>query len=101
MAPHVMLARGWERQLDQQRRALFYDEASTPLTPARYRAWLSEQAVSYVALPDAPLDYSAKGEAELLRGGAGLHTCARSGARRTGGCSRCSARRRWRRRPRC
>jgi MFS family permease len=69
MAPHVMLARGWERQLDQQDGPLFYDEASTPLTPARYRAWLSEQAVSYVALPDAPLDYSAKGEAKLLRGG--------------------------------
>jgi hypothetical protein len=67
MAPHVMLARGWERQLDQQDGPLFYDEASTPLTPARYRAWLSEEAVSYVALPDAPLDYSAKGEARLLR----------------------------------
>jgi hypothetical protein len=69
MAPHVMLARGWERQLDHKDGPLFYDEASTPLTPARYRAWLSEQAVSYVALPDAPLDYSAKGEAKLLRGG--------------------------------
>ena len=69
MAPHVMLARGWERQLDQQDGALFYDEASTPLAPARYRAWLDEEAVSYVALPDAPLDYSAKGEAKLLRGG--------------------------------
>ena len=68
MAPHAMLARGWERQLDQQDGALFYDEASTPLTPARYRAWLSEEAVSYVALPDAPLDYSAKGEARLLGG---------------------------------
>jgi len=69
MAPHVMLARGWERQLDQRDAALFYDEASTPLTPARYRAWLDEEAISYVALPDAPLDYSAKGEAKLLRGG--------------------------------
>jgi hypothetical protein len=67
MAPHVMLARGWERQLDQKDGPLFYDEASTPLTPTRYRAWLSEQAVSYVALADAPLDYSAKGEARLLR----------------------------------
>jgi hypothetical protein len=67
MAPHVMLARGWERQLDQKDASLFYDEASTSLTPARYRAWLSENAVSYVALPDAPLDYSAKGEARLLR----------------------------------
>jgi MFS family permease len=69
VAPHVMLARGWERQLDQDRNTLFYDESSTPLTPARYRAWLSEEAISYVALPDAPLDYSAKGEARLLRSG--------------------------------
>jgi hypothetical protein len=70
VAPEVMLARGWERQLDRLRNGLFY--ASAPVTPAHYRAWLSEQAVSYVALPDAPLDYSAKSEARLLRGvGAG------------------------------
>jgi hypothetical protein len=68
VAPHVMLARGWERQLDTNRDALFYDEAKTPLTAARYRRWLSNEAISYVALPDAPLDYSAKGEARLLRG---------------------------------
>src|ERR1700737_400557 len=30
LAPHVALARGWERQLDNGRDALFYDE-STPL----------------------------------------------------------------------
>jgi MFS family permease len=68
VAPHVMLARGWERQLDQDRNALFYDESTTPLTPVRYRAWLSEEAISYIALPDAPLDYSGEGEARLLRG---------------------------------
>lgn len=67
VAPQVMLARGWERQLDRQRNGLFY--ASTPVTAAGYRAWLSQQAVSYVALPDAPLDYSAKSEASLVRGG--------------------------------
>jgi MFS family permease len=67
MAPHVMLARGWERQLDQDRNALFYNEARTPLTSTRYRTWLSAEAVSYIALPDAPLDYSGEGEARLLR----------------------------------
>jgi hypothetical protein len=66
VAPHLMLARGWERQLDRYRNGLFY--ASAPVTTARYRSWLSEQAVSYVALPDAPLDYSARSEARLLRG---------------------------------
>lgn len=67
IAPHVMIARGWERQLDRYRDGLFYDE-SVPLTPARYRSWLSEQSVSYVALPDAPLDYSSTSEGRLLRG---------------------------------
>jgi hypothetical protein len=66
LAPHVMIARGWERQLDIYRNGLFYEE-STPLTAARYRAWLSQNAISYVALPeDAPLDYSAGAEARLL-----------------------------------
>ena len=66
-APAVMLARGWERQLDTLHNALFYDGAT--LTPARYRAWLLAQGVSYVALPDATPDYSAVAEARLLRGG--------------------------------
>jgi hypothetical protein len=60
-----MLARGWERQLDRRRDGLFYDEA-TPLDAARYRAWLYAQAVSYVALPDAKVDYSSESEARLL-----------------------------------
>ncbi len=68
VAPAVMIARGWERQLDTYRNAVFYDE-STPLSATRYRAWLTEQAVSYVALPDAQVDYSASAEAGLLRAG--------------------------------
>lgn len=67
VAERIMIARGWERQLDGYRNPLFY-EASRPLTAARYRAWLSEEAISYVALPDAPLDYSAESEGRLLRG---------------------------------
>jgi hypothetical protein len=66
-APAVMLARGWERQLDTLRNSLFYADEGARLTAARYRAWLRRQAVSYVALPDAALDYSAKHEAALLR----------------------------------
>ena len=104
LAGHVALARGWERQLDEGRNGIFYDER--PLTAARYRSWLTEQAISYVALPDAPLDYSAESEARLLLGGRGRGrrpirrlTCEKCGARRTGGCSRCWGRRRsWRRR---
>jgi hypothetical protein len=89
VADHVALARGWERQLDTERNALFY-EPSVPLTAARYRAWLSEQAISYVALADAPLDYSASAEARLLRGTtggdqhAGAHGETASGERAAG-----------------
>ncbi|WCB91670.1 hypothetical protein DSM104299_00343 [Baekduia alba] len=68
VAPTVPLARGWERQLDRKVNGLFYD--GRPLTPARYRAWLDENAVRYVALADAPVDYSAAEEAKLVRDGA-------------------------------
>lgn len=63
-APNTLLARGWERQLDRKRNPLFYRDG---LTHEQYADWLRESAVSYVALPDAPLDYSAAGEAELIR----------------------------------
>ena len=63
VAPHVALARGWERQLDRRYGELFYDGA---LDAARYRAWLDEHAVAYVAVPDVPLDYSAREEAKLV-----------------------------------
>jgi hypothetical protein len=76
LAPRVMIARGWERQLDRRRDAVFYDpstpldaDLSPPLTAARFHAWLTEQAVSYVALPDARLDYAAHTEARLIRSG--------------------------------
>jgi hypothetical protein len=32
-----------------------------------YRAWLANNAISYVALPDAELDYSARAEARVVR----------------------------------
>jgi hypothetical protein len=65
VAPTVPLARGWERQLDRKVNGLFYEDG--PLTPARYRRWLDDNAVSYVALADAPVDYSAAQEAALVR----------------------------------
>jgi len=69
LAPHVMIARGWERQLDTDRNAIFY-EGATRLTAARYGAWLAANAISYVALPlGARLDYSARAEARLFAGG--------------------------------
>jgi MFS family permease len=64
VAPHLPLARGWERQLDKKYNGLFY---TAKLDPARYRRWLDDNAVRYVALPDARLDGSAVQEAALLR----------------------------------
>jgi hypothetical protein len=66
VAPRFPLARGWERQLDVRYDRLFYDGA---LTPAGYYAWLHALAVGYVALPDAPLDYSSGREAALIERG--------------------------------
>jgi hypothetical protein len=66
VAIHVPIARGWERQLDVGRNSLFYDGT---LNSRTYRQWLEENAVRWVALPDAKLDYSAQQEARLVSGG--------------------------------
>jgi hypothetical protein len=66
LAPRVPLARGWERQTDIADNQLFYEPG---LTAARYRTWLHELAVRYVAVADAPADYSAWAELRLIRGG--------------------------------
>jgi hypothetical protein len=78
VADRVAIARGWERQLETDRDALFYAGSKQP-SAARYRAWLNEQAISYVALPDAQLDYSGRGEARVVRDAPGyLHEVWRS-----------------------
>ena len=60
------IARGWQRQLDIERNRLFYGGVLNDLT---YATWLSENGVRYVALPDAPLDSSARKEKELIERG--------------------------------
>ncbi len=66
LARRVSLARGWEKQLDER-----YDGVllSRGLTAAEYRRWLQQQAVAYVALPDAPLDPSSAREGRLVESG--------------------------------
>jgi hypothetical protein len=64
LAPVVQLARGWERQMDEKANPLFYDGVT--LTPASYHRWLRRNAVRWVALPEAPLDYSGVAEARLI-----------------------------------
>jgi hypothetical protein len=68
LARDYPLARGWHRQLDRKVNPLFYD-GDHPLTAERYERWLRDNAVRWVALPAAPLDFSAKSEEELLLGG--------------------------------
>jgi hypothetical protein len=62
----IYIARGWERQLDRKLNPLFYEET---LDAAEYRSWLDDLAVGFVAVPDAPLDYAAEGEARLIAAG--------------------------------
>src|SRR4029079_2169526 len=64
LASKFDMARGWLRQLDTTRQDLFYDEKN--LNQASYGNWLRTNAISYVALPDAPLDYSSVAERRLI-----------------------------------
>jgi hypothetical protein len=76
VATHFPLARGWERQLDIKDNAVFY---SHHLTAASYEGWLHENAVRFVAAPDAQLDYSAQAEMALIdKGLPYLHEVMRS-----------------------
>lgn len=67
VAPYLPLARGWERQLDRRLNPVFYEDE--PLTSLGLYVWLRDNAVRYVALPDAELDPSAEQEAALLEEG--------------------------------
>ncbi|THA98136.1 hypothetical protein E6R61_08740 [Streptomyces sp. LRa12] len=64
LAPHVNLARGWNRQLDVERGRLFYDGS---FSAATYREWLDRWAVGFVVVPLGRPDGPARAEAELVR----------------------------------
>ncbi|MEU4995012.1 hypothetical protein [Streptomyces sp. NPDC021622] len=66
LAPHVNMARGWNRQLDVERGRLFYDGS---FSAATYRAWLDKWAVGYVVLPSGKPDGFAEDEAALVESG--------------------------------
>ncbi|MER6587786.1 hypothetical protein ABT244_18885 [Micromonospora chalcea] len=71
----VPLARGWLRQADIDRNPLFFttvpgaDGTGIPLTPVTYRDWLADNAVQYVAVPDAEFSWVGRSEAELVETG--------------------------------
>jgi hypothetical protein len=62
---HIPLARGGYRQNDFPQNEVLYDRLGAPA----YEAWLRRLGVRYVVLTTAPADYSARGEARLLRSG--------------------------------
>ncbi|WP_434095226.1 hypothetical protein [Streptomyces flaveolus] len=64
LAPHINMARGWNRQLDVERGRLFYDGS---FSAATYRAWLDRWAVGLVVLPLGRPDGPAEAEAALVR----------------------------------
>jgi hypothetical protein len=66
VASEAPLARGWLRQLDTGRNPIFYKGGLNELT---YASWLSENAVRYVALPDAKPDRSSYRERALIESG--------------------------------
>jgi hypothetical protein len=65
IAPGFALARGWERQLDTYDNPIFYQDGK--LNAGSYAAWLSENAVQFVAVPKGPIDYSAEDELRLVQ----------------------------------
>jgi len=65
LAQDYPLARGWHRQLDRKVNPVFYDR-DDPLTADAYEEWLRKTAVRWIALPNAPLDFSARIERGLL-----------------------------------
>jgi hypothetical protein len=68
LAPHVPLARGWMTQLDTKYGELFY-RYEDPFSADEYREWLRDNAVRYVAVPDAVPDPSSRRELEVIASG--------------------------------
>ncbi|MDK0520100.1 hypothetical protein [Streptomyces sp. ML-6] len=72
LAPHVNMARGWNRQADVERGRLFYEgHGGTSVPPgtfsaASYRAWLSQWAVGFVVLANGRPDGPAELEHDLV-----------------------------------
>ncbi|MBN1172144.1 MAG: hypothetical protein JXA67_08210 [Micromonosporaceae bacterium] len=63
VADAIPLARGWLRQIDLARNELFFGGT---IGAEEYRAWLLDNGVAYVALPDAKLSWIGWTEAALI-----------------------------------
>jgi hypothetical protein len=63
VARRFPIARGWLRSTDIAANPIFYKRAPGH---REYQRWLRDHAVRFVALADAPLDYSARAEGALV-----------------------------------
>ena len=63
LSSKFQLARGWDRQADIADNPLFYEST---LDAVRYRTWLGDLAVGWVARPRSPLDGAGLEEAKLI-----------------------------------
>jgi hypothetical protein len=66
VAETIPLARGWMTQLDAGYDTLFFDDS---LNARSYQRWLRQNAVQYVAVPDAELASAGQAERELIATG--------------------------------
>jgi hypothetical protein len=62
----IPIVRGWYRQSDFPQNQVLYDPT---LGPRTYDHWLRQMGVRYVVISDAPVDYSSRNEAALIRSG--------------------------------
>lgn len=63
VARRIPIARGWLRSTDIAANPIFYGR---PFGHREYERWLRDHAVRFVAVADAPLDYSARIESALV-----------------------------------
>lgn len=68
LATHVNLARGWNRQADVARNAMFYRD-HRPFTAAEYHHWLRLWAVRFVVVSTSTPDYAGLHERTLVQSG--------------------------------
>jgi hypothetical protein len=66
VASDFPLARGWLRQLESDDFDLF---SGDNLDAGSYLGWLHDHGVAYIAVPNAPLDWLAKDEVDLIDSG--------------------------------
>ena len=92
LARHLPIARGWNRQLDRERNALFYED--DVFTPRALRRLAARQRHRLRRRPARPPDGRVRRGGEAARAPRARHRAARCCGPRTGACSGSTSRRR-------